>query len=164
MSVLAQAIHLLPCVTIASLLRLIAQRPYWYALLSLPGTFLHELLHLAIGAILNANPESLRLWPRRRNDGQWELGAVGFRNLRWYNAAGVSLAPLLALPALWWMIYRSGFAAIELRAGNALYWYIEANLLLSAWPSITDWRIALRSWPLLAGATAGWWMWISRGG
>ena len=62
-----------------------------------PGTVVHELLHWIVGFLLNAQPVSMSLWPRRISDRQWALGSVSFRNVRWYNAIFVGLAPLLAI-------------------------------------------------------------------
>lgn len=58
----------------------------------LPGTLVHELLHLLVGLLLNGKPVSLSLWPRKASQGRWILGAVGFVNLRWYNAVFIGLA------------------------------------------------------------------------
>jgi len=51
----------------------------------LPGTLVHEALHLIVGLLLNGKPLSMSLWPRKVGARQWVLGSVGFKNLRWYK-------------------------------------------------------------------------------
>jgi hypothetical protein len=79
------------------LLKLLIPHPAFRAIFVLPGTFVHELLHLLVGMIMNGKPVTISLWPRRVGQGHWILGAVGFANLRWYNAMFIGLAPLLAI-------------------------------------------------------------------
>jgi hypothetical protein len=124
-------------------------------LLQLPGTLCHELAHFLVGLLTFARPASLSIVPRRAANG-WQLGEVRLANARWYNAAPTALAPLLLVLLPWWIAVlrtRPGWHFTPLDAGLA---FLIAPQFLSCWPSATDWKLALRSWPLLAlGAAAG---------
>ena len=67
------------------------------ALVNIPGTFLHELMHFLVGLFLNAKPRNFSLVPKR-GEGGYVMGSVGFTNITFYNAIPASLAPLLLLP------------------------------------------------------------------
>src|SRR5438128_1601691 len=74
-----------------------ARRLMWrIALLALPGTIAHELMHL----VLQAKPRAFSIWPRR-NSNDWTLGSVAFGNIGLLNGAFVTLAPLLLVPVAW---------------------------------------------------------------
>ena len=53
------------------------------ALINIPGTMLHELMHFTIGLILNAAPCNFTLIPRRGEHG-YVMGSVGFKNITFY--------------------------------------------------------------------------------
>jgi hypothetical protein len=79
---------------------------------------------------------------------------VGFRNLTWYNSALIALAPFLSLPLaawiVWWRVQNGqGIALADLG-----YWFLIGEMLIAAWPSPTDYHLALKSWPIaiVAGA------------
>ncbi len=81
-----------------------------------------------------------------------------FSNIRWYNAAPAALAPLLIIiipiaVAVWRTQAGLNFQLIDIALAFAL-----APQFLSFWPSWVDWKIALRSWPYLVLALAGWWV------
>jgi len=129
------------------------------ALLSLPGTIAHELMHLVVGFVLRARPQGFSLWPRRSADG-WVLGAVSFRSIGLLNGAFVALAPLLLLPIAWLgLIYVLVPLWVEGRWG---WWllagYLAATALFAALPSFQDFRIGGPSL-LLYAAIVGllWW-------
>jgi len=129
------------------------------ALLSLPGTIAHELMHLIVGFVLGAKPQGFSLWPRRSADG-WVLGAVSFRRIGLLNGAFVALAPLLLLPIAWLcLIYILVPLWVEGRWG---WWllggYLAATALFAALPSFQDLRIGGPSL-LLYAAIGGllWW-------
>ena len=134
-----------------------ARGSFWLlSLLALPGTCCHELAHWLVGLVLGARPARLTLWPRRVAGGV-VLGSVTFRNLRWYNAFFVGVAPLALLPAAW------GLFLLRLGAGPRLDWreagvvFLLGNLVFAALPSWQDLRIAARSpvgWLLLAAGAA----------
>src|SRR5438105_3221540 len=64
------------------------------AVLSLPGTLAHELMHFIVGAFLLAKPRGFSIWPRAIGHGVWRLGSVSFGNVGLLNGAFVALAPL----------------------------------------------------------------------
>ena len=72
--------------------------------ISLPGTFMHEFMHLFFSLILNGKPVSFSIIPKKKNilnlDGkiigyQATLGSVGSKNITWYNGAFIALSPFL---------------------------------------------------------------------
>lgn len=86
------------------------------------------------------------------------FGEVVFENIRWWNAAPASLAPLLGYGIA------AGTALLRLRNGFAfspwdvVLWAGLAQLLFGAWPSTVDWRLSLRSWPLFGAAAVAVWL------
>ena len=134
------------------------------ALLSLPGTCAHEGCHWALGKLLNGQPRSFTVLPRREGR-RIVLGSVAFAHLRWFNAPFIGLAPLALIPLAY------GLFRWKLQAPSAFSWpeagaaFLVANLLVAALPSGQDLRIAARSplgWLLLAGLPA--WGWVRVGG
>lgn len=139
----------------------LTKRSFWLcALLALPGTLCHELCHWLVGKLLNAQPVHFTVLPRREGHG-FVLGAVAFRNLRWYSAFFVGMAPLLLLPlAYLLLLWRLGGQPV-LDWSEAVILFLLANLVFAALPSWQDVRIAVRSpvgWLLLAGALV--WGWL----
>lgn len=122
----------------------------------LPGTLVHELLHLIVGLLLNGKPVTLSLWPRQSAQGQWILGSVGFINLRWYNAVFIGLAPLLAIALS--MVLTPSPVGWSLNQHDLWHWALTAPVLAMCTPSATDWKLALRSWPMI-GAALVWLAW-----
>lgn len=141
------ALYLLPSLAIAHLLRRLSHRFLIFSALVLPGTMLHELLHLIAGLVSNARPVSLSIWPRRVAGG-YQLGAVGFSNIRWYNAAIVGMAPLLGFALAIWLAFVRTLPGSGLNQIDLAVWYGSATLLICSWPSKEDWRLASTSWPL----------------
>ena len=140
--------YLVPSLVIALLIRYFSRFVLAAWFLRLPGTVIHEGLHFCVGFFTFAGPVWISLIPHRI-DGQWTLGGVSFVNVRWYNAVWVCIAPLLSLPLCVWLITWRLRTGPSLSVLDPVYWYIAANLLLAAWPSPTDFRVAMRSWPLL---------------
>ncbi len=114
---------------------------YGIAVLSLPGTVLHEFMHYLVGALLRAEPVSVSLWPRREGN-YWVLGSVGFARLRLWNAAFVALAPLLLLPAGYGLILlvEAAWLAEHYLIGGCLG-YLAACALFACAPSVTDLKV-----------------------
>ena len=138
-----------------------AKRSFWLcALLALPGTLCHEACHWLVGKLLNGHPVHFTVLPRREGQG-FVLGSVAFRNLRWYNAFFVGMAPLALLPlAYGLLLWRLGRNPI-LGWPEAAMVFLLANLVFAALPSWQDLRIAARSpigWLLLAGVLV--WGWL----
>lgn len=147
-------VYLLPSAALALLIRLLAGTHPVFFLFTLAGTICHELAHFVAGLLLGARPTSFTVIPRRKGP-HWELGSVALTRIRWYNAAPVALAPLLTLllPAgvAWWRTRHPGWHFMLADLGLA---FLLAPQFLSFWPSLTDWKIAIKSWPyaiLLAG-------------
>lgn len=69
-------------------------RSMWMsALVNIPGTFLHELMHFLVGALFNAKPCNFTLFPKKNENGDYVMGSVGFRNIAYYNAIPAAMAP-----------------------------------------------------------------------
>jgi hypothetical protein len=162
-TLLAIGAYLLPAVLGAIALGRCARGNATFALLSFPGTLAHELLHLMVAFITFARPVSLSVWPRRAQDGSYLFGGVLMENVRWWNAAPASLAPMLgygiAAGAAWSRL-RNGFI---FSPWDLLVWAALAQLLLASWPSSVDWRLSVRSWPLLLAALAAVWYHYAHG-
>jgi hypothetical protein len=133
-----------------------------YAVLALPGTFLHEVSHWLVAALLGGQPSSLSIVPARTPRG-WRLGSVGIRRVRWFNALPIGCAPLLLAPlALWGLMQAAQWPADHWSHWAALY--AAAAAALACLPSLADWRI-VSSRPLgllfyLAPAAPGVWWWL----
>lgn len=150
----AQAVihYLWPAAAAAVLLKRLSGRYLLFSLLSLPGTFVHEFLHLTVGTLTGAKPVAMDLFPRRDGDRGVVMGSVTFTNLRWFNAAPACLAPILGLPMIVgaaWLRVRGGwqFQWVDLAIWSALAPQFSASI-----PSRTDLRVSLISWPLYAVA------------
>jgi hypothetical protein len=152
----AVLIYLLPSIALAPVLYALGRLHPVFFLLRLSGTICHEFAHFAVGLLTGAKPRSFTIIPRRAGN-NWQLGAVSFTNIGWYNAAPAALAPflILALPlgvALWRTTNGLHFVPID-----ALLALLIAPLFLSCWPSWVDWKIALLSWPYPVFGAAAWW-------
>lgn len=155
--ILSTLVYLIPAFAGALFLMVCAQKNALFALVALPGTLAHEVLHLVAGLLMFARPRNVSVIPQRTIDGRYLLGVTTFENVRWWNAAFVGLAPLAGYA----IAYET--AVFRLRADSQFsvwdiaIWYCLAQLLSASWPSSIDWRLSLRSWPLLVfGAVAVW--------
>lgn len=149
-------IYLAPSLVLALLIRALSARHPFFFLFTVAGTVCHELAHFVAGMLTGARPAAFTVIPRRVGQG-WELGSVRLTRVRWYNAAPSALAPfavaVLPFMVAWWRT-RSGldFQWIDVALAFAV-----APQFLACWPSSTDWKISMRSWPyLLIGALLGW--------
>lgn len=151
------AAYLTPAVLGALLLARCARGNALFALIALPGTLAHELLHFLVGFVTLARPVSLSVWPQHTQGGSYVLGEVLFENLRWWNAAPAGLAPMLGYAIA------AAVAMMRLRRGytfsswDLAVWVALAQLIFAAWPSTVDWRLSLKSWPLLLAAFGALW-------
>ncbi len=66
---------------------------YLISFLTLPGTFMHELMHLLTSFISFGKPVKFTIIPKRNGNGI-TLGSVSSANITWYNAIFISLSPL----------------------------------------------------------------------
>jgi hypothetical protein len=155
---LEQLFYLLPSLSLAAVIWILSRRYLIFTLLQLPGTLCHELAHFAAALATCARPVSLSIVPRRSGKG-YQLGEVKLANARWYNAAPTALAPLLLVLIPWWVALlrtRGNWHFSALDAGLVL---LLAPQFLACWPSSTDWKLAMRSWPLLLISGAAWYAW-----
>mgnify|MGYP006891164054 CR=1 FL=1 len=116
------------------------------------GVFVHETLHLITGAILGARPVGMSVIPRRGQQGTMELGSVCFSNITWYNALPLAIAPLFGLPLAAAVAYWRTLEGWTFLWIDPPIWIALASVLISCWPSSTDSRISLQSWPIYLGA------------
>jgi hypothetical protein len=116
------------------------------AMISLPGTVMHEALHGMVGLVLFAKPKSFSIFPNRQGN-TWVLGSVGFTNLNIWNAAPVAFAPLLML-GIGWLLYAKWMLPTFL-AANYWIWlasgYVTACAFFSCIPSTTDFKAGAMS-------------------
>ncbi len=150
--------YLTPSLCLAVAIWVLSRRYVVFTLLQLPGTLCHELAHFLAGLLTFARPVSLSIIPRREGSG-YRLGEVKFANASWYNAALTALAPLLLALIPWWIAVlrtRGAWHFTPLDAGLA---FLVAPQFLACWPSAADWKLAMRSWPLLIIAGAGCYAW-----
>ena len=112
------------------------------ALINIPGTLLHELLHLCVGGFMNARPCNFTIMPRRDAYGAYVMGSVGFRNVRFYNAIPSALAPLLLLP-IGFYINRYVLPLIPMNLTNYILYVLGQTIIVqNSLPSQADWKIA----------------------
>lgn len=118
-------------------------RSMWLSsLVNIPGTFLHELMHFSVGAILNAHPCNFTIFPRRGEDGNYVMGSVGFRNITFYNAVPAAMAPLLLLP-IGFCLNRYFLPTMQPTFVNyVLYVLLQTIIIENAMPSGADFRVA----------------------
>lgn len=111
------------------------------ALINIPGTLLHELMHFMIGLMLNAHPCNFTIWPKRSLEG-YVMGSVSFRNVTFYNAVPSALAPLLLLP-IGFYINRYLLPEMNPTLVNCiLYILLQTVIIENAMPSKADFRVA----------------------
>ena len=141
------------------LLRGVRHSMWRVALLALPGTLAHELMHWIVGLVLGARPYGFSVWPKPHGRG-WQLGSVSFRHLGMLNGAWVALAPLFLLPLAWLGLVH---ILVPLWTNEQWGWwlaagYLIATVLFAALPSLQDIRVGWRSL-LLYAAVGGalWW-------
>lgn len=112
------------------------------SLVNIPGTILHELMHLLVGAVMNAHPCNFTVFPRKDEDGDYVMGSVGFRNITYYNAIPAALAPLLLLP-IGFYFNRYWLPTMSPTTLNySLYVLLQTIIIENAIPSDTDFRVA----------------------
>lgn len=134
----------------AVVIRFFEDREFFW-ILAWPGVVMHEILHALVGLVLLAQPSNFTVFPRRNQQGEMELGSVGFDNLTWYNKLPIAVAPLLAIPIVFFATSSLAFSATL--AGFATVW-ILASMLSQSMPSHVDWKIGFSS-PVGVAAWAG---------
>lgn len=110
-----------------------------YAVVTLPGTFLHESTHYLMALWLQGHPEGFTLIPTWGANGMETMGHIMFEPTV-LNAASVSLAPyMLVFPAC----YLITIAATCRIQWMVLWCYIAACGFASLTPSSQDWNVAM---------------------
>jgi len=108
---------------------------WFYWIIAWPGTVIHECLHYIVGALMGAKPAEVSVFPERvaANSEYRTLGYVAFCRINWFNAIPVGLAPLLAMPAVWYM-----------SSATMSWWMIAvlSSVTAQLWPSRADYNIA----------------------
>lgn len=66
-----------------------------YALVMLPGVFIHETSHWMVGSLLGARPRKFSVWPQRQKNGTVRLGYVEMRRTDFIREALIGAAPLV---------------------------------------------------------------------
>ncbi|WPC65681.1 hypothetical protein SBP18_14440 [Rhodoferax ferrireducens] len=131
------------------------------ALISLPGTVMHEALHGMVGLVLFAKPKSFSIFPKRERN-TWVLGSVGFGNLNIWNAAPVAFAPLVMI-GIGWLLYVNWMLP-TFHAANYLIWivsgYVTACAFFSCIPSTTDIKVGAVSGLMYGGIGFGVWYFV----
>lgn len=105
-----------------------------YALVTVPGTFMHELMHWVAAALTQGDPHGLSVIPTSSS-----LGHVLVRP-NWYNATMIALAPLLLAPlTLFVMVIAARSSVMKM----LLFSYFAACCWAACIPSNQDFAIAL---------------------
>jgi hypothetical protein len=103
----------------------------WYALVTLPGTFLHEAVHYLFALALDGNPGTFSIIPTWDAAGNMQsMGHITFYP-NWYNSAIVGLSPVLLAPMA------ALFIALAARTLNPLKVAGWCFLAVCAWQSCT---------------------------
>ena len=112
------------------------------ALVNIPGTFLHELMHYVVGAFLNAQPVNFTVFPRKNTMGDYVMGSVSFKNITYYNAIPASMAPLLLLP-IGFYLNRYFLPTMQPTFFNYIIYILFQTIIIeNAIPSRKDFKIA----------------------
>lgn len=111
------------------------------ALINLPGTILHEMMHFFVGLILNARPCNFTILPRKSDKG-YVMGSVGFTNITFYNAIPSSMAPLLLLPIGFYLNRYLLPNMTPTFTNYVLYVLLQTIIIENALPSSADFRVA----------------------
>lgn len=117
------------------------KKKFWvYSLITLLGTFMHEISHLLMSFIFNGRPIDFNIFPKKRVEGRdvyYELGYVINTNIRWYNGLIVGLSPLLLVPFAYHLY------TLDI---NFIWKIILIPIILEAsLPSRTDIKLAIES-------------------
>ena len=119
---------------------------YSFALVTLPGTFFHELMHFLLALLLRGGPSSFSIFPKKTQNGI-VLGSVTLTRLNIINAAPIAMAPLLLAPMAYWGILKGSGYLLESYgiAAFTLFCFINANVFLACIPSMEDFKVSFTS-------------------
>lgn len=110
------------------------------------GTFFHEISHFVFSLISYGKPTWISLLPTVNKDEKnntigYTLGYVSSKNLRWYNAFFISMAPLCLLPLSFYLYQNFFFYFEENIYTYLLYIFCIVSLVFSSIPSKVDFLI-----------------------
>ena len=129
------------------------RKKFLFFIFVLPGTIMHELAHFIMAILLNGKPSSFSLIPKKENN-SYTLGSVSCKNITFYNALFIGLAPLVLIPLSLFFGYLSINELMKFINNtsdyNALsmyfvYTYLLFIALVSAMPSDADIKAAIFS-------------------
>lgn len=132
-----------PAILLGLVLNRAITSPHLRAFLFLPGTLVHEGLHWIAAFLLNGQPASFSIWPKRLENGNWVLGTVAISNLTWYNGLWIGLAPLMSFIFL--LFLAPQYSAWSFSQRDLGYWVCTSSILLKCLPSWQDLSVALKS-------------------
>lgn len=113
-------------------------------LLMLPGVLLHELSHFLVGLILWAKPVKFSIIPNKANN---SAGEVHFKNIRFFNAFPIAIAPIFGGVAGVFGVYEYYFSIENELLYKFGYFYLMTVFIQSALPSKQDFKVAF-SYPI----------------
>ncbi len=117
---------------------------YLSAIVNIPGTILHEVMHFLVGALFNAQPVNFSVWPKKDGSGNYVMGSVAFKNITFYNALPATMAPLLLL-IIGFYINRYLLPMITPSFGAYVFYILMQTIIIeNAIPSKTDFAVAFK--------------------
>ncbi len=114
------------------------------ALVEVPGTLMHELAHLIVGFVTFSGPCRFSIWPKSDGKGNYIMGSVGFRNIKFFNAIPSAMAPLSLLPIGFWLNSEIVPYIKPSISNYILYIALQTIIIENALPSRTDFRVAFK--------------------
>lgn len=118
------------------------QLPFIGIAFNLIGTFLHEMAHFIVALLLNGRPVGFSLFPVRHGD-EWMLGSVEVKNVTWYNAIPIAMAPLTLFVGAYYLdLWYISFLPIKTIWSDLGYIMALVVLIENAIPSMRDIQVA----------------------
>ena len=114
-------------------------------LLLLPGIFIHELSHLIMGFLLNAKPVNFSIIPNKKDK---SAGHVVFKNITFYNALPVGIAPTIIGPGLlyiFWQEYLSFLVSEYGMISQVIFYYLAITIIYCCAPSSQDIKVIFKN-------------------
>ena len=141
------SLYAITIIVILFFLKRIPQNSYFYAIITLPATIMHELSHLTVSIITFGKPTKINLIPKKTNTGI-VYGYVESSNITKWNAAFIGLAPLILL--FFGILFFVKYLVPEQHISLILIdFYTTLMLIEGGIPSKQDIKVALNSWPLI---------------
>jgi hypothetical protein len=114
-------------------------------LLLLPGIFIHEVSHFIVGLLMNAKPVNFSIIPNKKNK---SAGHVAFRNINFYNAFPVAIAPTLVGPSLVYFIWLNYLDQLINKFGTFgefIFYYVCLTVIYCCLPSSQDVKVLFKN-------------------